>query len=200
MAGFAAGPRGRVGPRVVLRLAARHEQRLGSRGRAVRAASRTHFRRNPRGRASSRAADRPRLVYLTSVRRTSPGGRKISRDLAGKRAARSRACPRASDPSASAFSGRLQRAFGASGPAGRDARPGFLETRDPLPPTRSWFVVTTTRLGRGGLGLGLFGASSRTSPCCARDARDVAREARRPTRGMFGSATRSFDTSLSPLV
>lgn len=141
MAAFAAGPRGRVGPRGRSRLAARHEWRLGSHGRAVRAASRTHFRRNPRGRASSRAADRPQLVYLTSVRRTSSGSRRISRDLAGKRAARSRACPRASDPSASAFSGRFKRAFGGPEPTSRGVRPGFPEVCDPLAATTSRFAV-----------------------------------------------------------
>lgn len=77
----------------------------------MRTASRTHFRRNPRGRASSRAADRPRLIYLTSIRRTSPDSRRIPQEFAGKRATRPKACPRASNPSASAFSERFQRVF-----------------------------------------------------------------------------------------
>ena len=65
-----------------------------------RAISPTHFQRNLRGKASSRAVDCLRLIYLTSSRCTSSGSRKISREFAGKRAARSKACPRVSSLSA----------------------------------------------------------------------------------------------------
>lgn len=156
MAAFAADPCGRVGPRN-FRLAARYARRLGFRGRAVRVASRTHFRRNPRGRASSRAADRPRLVYLTSIRRTSPGSRRIPREFAGKRAARSRACTCASDPSvffAIAFSGRFQRAFGAFGPASWGIWPGFSTKCG----NRCYDGVcqVTTRFGQSNFDLGVY--------------------------------------------
>lgn len=111
------------------RLAACHEWRLGFRGRAVRAAPRTHFRRNPRGRASSRTVDRHRPVYLTSIRRRSPGSR---RTAAGSRRETRRptlkACPRTSDPSA--FLGSFQRVPDALEPTGQGVRPGFLEVCD----------------------------------------------------------------------